>query len=127
MIYLLNSYRTKSFLIWIFSVLALIVFSNTNAIQSDDLSYKFTNEQIDSDHSAHNTPFINYNCASSVLLKRNAPEKFNFMSQSPEITLGELINIKYLKHKVLNKQTIDPSLVYLITINSTRLEEEHLA
>lgn len=127
MIYLRNTYRTKSFLIWTFSVLALIVFSNTSAIQSGNLSYKFTNEQIDSDRSAQRTPFINYSCASSVLLKRNAPEKFNFMSQSPEITLGELINIKYRDHKVLNKHTIDTSIVYLITINSTRIEDEHLA
>ena len=127
MIYIRNTYHTKSILIWTISVLALIVFSNTIAIQSDDLSYKFTNEQIDNDHSAHITPFINYNCASSVLLKRNAPEQFCFMSQSPEITLGELVNIKYREHKVLNKHTIDPSIVYLITINSTRLEDEHLA
>ncbi len=94
-----KTYRNTSILFWAFSVLALMVFSNVLAIQGEIVRDKFTSERIDSDSPTHSSSQISYQCAISILNKRNAPEQFCFMSLSREYTMKEAVNLKYQSQK----------------------------
>lgn len=89
-------------MLWAFTALACVVFSDLSAIQSNTISNKFTNEQIDTSHPTHFSICISYKCATSILDKKHVVESFSFLFQAKECISDRFLESKCQLQKKRN-------------------------
>ena len=104
-----------------------MVFSNVLAVQSDNVYYKLTDEQFDSDRSSSHATDISYQCASFLLKKCKAPELFAFMSLSKEYSLKPSINIQHQLQSTRSHGVFNFCQMHLAKSHTPHLASEYLA
>ena len=116
-----KKYHSHLILLWIFTIFTLMVFNNVFALQSDVITDKFKNEQVDINQSVHFSWCISYQCASSILNKKHTEEQFSFLPESKEFVRTQLLKTKYKLQKKGSEQVVNTFLFNLLRATSQAL------